>query len=259
MNKLFQVLNIVGFVGMVGANYLAVALPLNGQTPGEISDRYPTLFTPAGFTFSIWSVIYLLLLVFSVRQAKNLLKADIPAPAFVGAIGPWFFVGSVANATWLFAWHHEQFLLALAIMLALLATLVQIYVRLGIGRASASKLDRFSFHLPFSVYLGWITVATIANVSVLLVSTDWSGWGIAPGTWAILMMAAGTFIGLNVIRTRRDTAFGLVLAWAFFGIWSARRMDAAEVAPVSVAALAAMIVMLFAAVFSSWKKWKAQH
>ncbi len=246
MNKLFQILNIIGFLGVLAMNYLAVALPLNGKTPGEISDLYPTLFTPAGFTFSIWSVIYLLLLVFVVKQSKNLFKSGEAAPDFVGAIGPWFFLNCVANSVWLIAWHHEQFLLALAIMLAIFATLVQIYVRLGIGQVSVSRGEWFGVHLPFSVYLGWITVATIANVSVLLVSRGWDGFGISPATWAAGMVAAGTLIGLTMLVRRRDAAFGLVLVWAFFGIWSARSGDDTMASSVVSATLVAMFVLLAA-------------
>ncbi len=227
-------------------NYLAVTLPLNGKTPGEISDLYPTLFTPAGFTFSIWSVIYLLLLVFVVKQSKNLFKSGEAAHDFVRTIGPWFFLNCVANSVWLIAWHHEQFLLALAIMLAIFATLVQIYVRLGIGQNSVSRGEWFGVHLPFSVYLGWITVATIANVSVLLVSRGWGGFGISPASWAAIMVAVGTLIGLTMLVRRRDVGFGLVLVWAFFGIWSARSGDKTVASPVVSATLVAMFVLLAA-------------
>lgn len=254
MNKLLQFLNISGYAGILLINYLAVSLPLNGKTPGEISDLYPTLFTPAGFTFSIWSVIYTLLLVFIVKQSRNLFKSGKPAPGFVGAIGPWFFLNCVANCTWLFAWHHEEFLLALAIMLAILATLIQIYNRLGIGRPDSFGKDWFGVHLPFSVYLGWITVATIANVSVLLTSRNWDGFGIDPANWAALMIAAATIIGLVMLFLRRDAGFGLVLVWAFFGIWKARSGELPADHPVIFTAMTAMIVLFAISVFVIWKR-----
>lgn len=257
MDKRFQVLNILGLVGVLTMNYLAVALPLNGKTPGEISDLYPTLFTPAGFTFSIWSVIYLLLLVFIVKQSKNLFKSGQPAPAFVSDIGPWFFLNCVANSVWLVAWHHEEFLLALAIMLAIFATLIQIYMRLGIGLTAVSKGTWFGVHLPFSVYLGWITVATIANVSVLLVSQNWGGFGLSPATWAAVMVSAGTLIGLAMLLRRRDVGFGLVLVWAFFGIWSARNGETPVASPVVSATLVAMFVLLAASGYVAGRRLRA--
>lgn len=250
MDKTLQILNILGFAGVILMNYLSVALPLNGKTPGEISALYPTLFTPAGFTFSIWSVIYLLLLVFTIKQAKNLFRSGLAAPAFVRTIGPWFFLNCISNAAWLVAWHHEQIALAFVIMLVILATLVQIYLRLGIGRSDVSTGILFGVHLPFSVYLGWITVATIANASVLLTNLGWEGWGLAPGTWAAVMVVAGSLIGIAVLLIRRDVAYGLVLAWAFFGIWSARKNDASEAAGlVAAVTMASLVAVLAVSVF----------
>lgn len=257
MGKQYQLLNILGFIAVLTMNYLAVALPLNGKTPGDISDLYPTLFTPAGFTFSIWSVIYLLLLFFLVKQAKNLFKPGQSAPRFVQVIGPWFFINCTANAVWLVAWHHLQFGLSLAIMLGILATLLQIYLRLGIGRSKPPTGEWFSVHLPFSIYLGWITVATIANVSVLLTSREWDEFGLAPETWATIMVAAGTLIGLAVLFTRRDAAYGLVLVWAFFGIWSARKEEVPAVESVVMTTLAAMIVLILVAGFIIVKRLRA--
>lgn len=257
MNKLFPVLNLLGYASIILVNYLAVSLPLNGKTPGEISDLYPTLFTPAGFTFSIWSVIYGLLLVFIIKQSKNLFKSGQPAPAFTRMIGPWFFLNCVANCAWLFAWHHEEFLLALAIMIAILATLIQIYQRLGIGRTVSFPENWFGVHLPFSIYLGWITVATIANVSVLLTSRGWEGGGLAPESWAVLVISIGTVIGLIMLFLRRDAAFGLVLVWAFFGIWSARSGELAGNHPLILTIVTSMVILAGLSGFMFWKRMRA--
>jgi hypothetical protein len=254
VRKTYQLLNMIGFMAVLTVNYLAVALPINGKTPGEISDRYPTLFTPAGFTFSIWSVIYLLLLIFIIKQSRNLFKSGQAAPGFVQTIGPWFFLNCIANAVWLIAWHHLQFGLSLAIMLGILATLLQIYLRLDIGQSKPAKGEWLGVHLPFSVYLGWITVATIANVSILLTSYQWGGLGIAPGIWAVIMVTVGTLIGLVMLFSRRDAAYSLVLVWAFFGIWSARKNEMPVASEVVTVTLVSIIALLLAIGFVFYRR-----
>lgn len=195
-------------------NGLANALPLNNQTTGEISDRFEVFFVPAGYVFSIWGLIYLGLLAFAIYQA---MPAQRENPR-LRSIWIAFLTGALANMFWLFLWHYEQFLLTLFAMLILLGSLIVIYLRLGIHRAKVSKGERWLVHLPFSIYLGWITVATIANVTSLLEFYGWNGWGISPAIWAVIMLIAGTIIASAVSLTRADTAYMLVIMWAFAGI-----------------------------------------
>ncbi len=249
MAKQFQALNLLGFVLMLGTNYLAVSLPLNGQTPGEISDRYPTLFTPAGFTFAIWSVIYTLLLVFSVSQARGLFRRQAEAPPVVRRIGPWFFLNAVANAAWLFAWHFEQIALAMAIMLAILATLLQIYSRTGIGRTTFSRREQWQVQLPFSIYLGWITVATIANSAVLLVDAGWDGAPLTPAGWTVVLLVTALALGAWFLFRFGDVAYAMVLAWAFFGIWTARRQDVPPEHLVAYVALGGIVLLVLLSLY----------
>ncbi|MGQ9890006.1 MAG: tryptophan-rich sensory protein [Aggregatilineales bacterium] len=216
MNKdlLRQIFTIFAFAGTVAVNGLANALPLNGQTTGAISDRFPVYFVPAGYVFSIWGVIYLLLLGFTVFQA---LPSQRENP-LLRRIGYWFVVGSVANSAWIFLWHYEQFGLTLLAMVGLLATLIAIYLRLNIGRAAVSAATRWLVHLPFSVYLGWITVATVANVTTVLYIANWDGFGLSAEAWALIMLVAGGLIASAMIATRRDVAYTLVILWAYIGI-----------------------------------------
>lgn len=252
MRKTLQVLNIIGLIAVILVNYLAATLPLNGRTPGQISDLFPSLFTPAGFTFGIWSVIYVLLIIFIVRQAKGLFRSGVSAPDFVEAIGPLFIANCAANVAWLFAWHYLQFGLAMALMLGILGTLIAIYLRLvALGRTQAVH---WTVTLPFSVYLGWITVATIANASILLIHLGWDGFGIAQSTWAAIMIGAGTLIGLIVIFKRSDVWYAMVLIWAFYGIMSARNSEDSVAETVVTTALVGMILLFAGAVFSSLRK-----
>ena len=209
-----QIINVVAFLAMVVVNGLATALPLNGQNTGEISDRFRVFFVPAGYVFSIWGLIYLALLGFTVYQAMPSQREN----PRLRRIGYLFALSSLANLVWIFLWHYNFFPLTLIVMLGLLACLIAIYLRLDIGRAQVSTVERWLINVPFSIYLGWITVATIANATSLLYYLGWNGFGIAPQVWAIAMLAAGLVIAAWMARSRGDIAYLLVLVWAFAGI-----------------------------------------
>jgi benzodiazapine receptor len=211
---LLQSLNVLAFAVTVIVNGLASSLALNGRTTAEVSDQYFTLVTPAGYVFSIWGVIYALLLAFVVFQA---LPSQRGKP-FLRQISVLFILSSVFNVVWLFLWHYDQIVLSVVLMFALLATLIAVYLRLGIGKTVVSVKERVFVHLPFSVYLGWITVASIANVASALVAVGWDGFGLASDVWAVLVIGVALLITLGVIATRRDVAYSLVLVWALVGI-----------------------------------------
>jgi len=209
-----QVINVLAVVATIAINGLANALPLNGLTTGEISDRFDVYFVPAGYVFSIWGLIYLALIGFAVYQA---LPAQRENPR-LRRVGYLFAVSCVANVAWLFLWHYERFLLTVVAMVTLLLSLIGIYLRLGIGRVRVPAAERWLVRVPFSIYLGWVTVATIANVTSLLDYVNWSGWGISPEAWTVIMLVAATGIASAVSLTRGDVAYMLVIVWAFAGI-----------------------------------------
>jgi benzodiazapine receptor len=213
-DMLRQFLVIVATIGVITVNGLANALPINGQQTGDISDRFNVYFVPAGYVFSIWGLIYLGLIGYTVFQALPSQRAN----PRLRAVGYLYVASSVANIVWIFLWHYEQFAWTLVAMLALLGLLIAIYQRLGIGLTPMAGAERWLVRLTFSVYLGWITVATVANVTTLLDYLGWNGWGIAPVVWAVIMLGVATVVGLGVILMRSDWAYGLVLVWAFAGI-----------------------------------------
>jgi hypothetical protein len=221
-NKQLAIFNLLGFILTIVLNGLANALPINGKTTGELSDAYPNLFVPAGFTFSIWAVIYLALLAFIVYQLKQAFSKQSENNGFIGQIGIFFVLSCIANASWIVAWHYQYILLSFFIMLCILFTLLQIYQRLQIGLVSVSSAEKWLVHVPFSIYLGWITVATIANVTTLLVDARWNGFGIEPEIWTVLVIVVGGLIGSRVVEDRKDFAYGLVIVWAYYGIISKR-------------------------------------
>ena len=243
LSKTVQIVNIVAFVAVLTVNFLSNWLPLNGRTAEQISDALPSYFTPAGYTFSIWGLIYLALLGFIVYQA---LPAGRSNP-LVGKIGWGFVVTSVANAAWLFAWHFGAYVLSVLIMLSLLVTLIVIYRRLEIGQPNPalSLADKLLVQFPFSLYLGWITVATIANTASVLNYLGWDGFGIAEPTWAAIMMLVAVVVAGLLLFKRRNLAYAAVLVWALFGIRAAQS-DVAVVANTAVIAAALIAILALA-------------
>jgi len=230
---MIKYLNLVFYGGMVIMNYLANALPLNDKTTGQISDAYPNLFVPAGITFSIWGVIYLLLAIYCVIQftGKN--------QVVVAEIGWSFALTCLLNALWIVFWHFERLPLSLAIMVALLITLIYINKRLtswplGIPKAS------------FGIYLGWICIAAIANITALLVHYKWSGFGLSEETWTIIMILAGAGIAALALYQFRNPFIGLSVIWAFAGIILKRQHD------YHLIVLASVIALSFVVIFVVW-------
>ncbi len=209
-----QLLVILTVLATIIANILANALPLNGLNTGEISDRFRVYFVPAGYVFSIWGVIYLGLIAYAVFQALPSQRENPRLQAIAG----WAILGNLANIAWIFLWHYEQFVGTLGAMLILLATLIAVYLRLGAGLTRVSPAETWAVRLPFSIYLGWITVATVANVTSLLDYLNWNGFGIAPEIWMVIVLAAVLVIAALMNFTRRDVAYAAVLLWALAGI-----------------------------------------
>ena len=216
MNRdiLRQVIVVMAVIATLVVNGLANALPLNGLTTGEISDRFQVYFVPAGYVFSIWGLIYVGLILYAIYQA---LPAQRENPR-LRATGYLFALSCLANIAWLFLWHYELFLFTLVAMGALLLLLIAIYLRLGIGRTAVSTGERWLVQLLFSVYLGWISVATIANVTSVLDYLNWGGWGLSPELWTAIMLLAGVGLAFGLAFSRGDVAYGLVIIWAYAGI-----------------------------------------
>jgi hypothetical protein len=213
-DTLRQLSNTLSVLLALTINILANALPLNGQNTGEISDRFKVYFVPAGYIFAIWGLIYIGWMVFAVYQ---FLPKQKESPR-LRRLGYFFTLSGVANAAWLFCWHYNQIGLSVLVMLILLGLLITSYLRLGIARTPNSTFEHWSVEVPFSVYLGWISVATIANVSDWLFSINWGGWGIPAPIWATVMIGAACLLGLLMAFTRLDDAYLFVLIWALIGI-----------------------------------------
>lgn len=212
--ELLPYANIAAFIITLIINGLANTTLIGGRTTADISNMYPTLITPAGYVFAIWGIIYVLLAVFLVYQALPSQKSK----PFQKQISGLFILTCVFNISWLFLWQNNYVSYSVILIVGFLLSLIAIYLRLNIGKSSAPLKEKLAVQLPFSVYLGWVTIATIANITIALTAANWDGFGIAAETWAVLVLLVALLITLAVIVTRRDIAFSLVIIWALAGI-----------------------------------------
>lgn len=211
---MIKYLNLVFFAGMIVMNYLANALPLNKVTTGELSDSYPNLFVPAGITFAIWGVIYILLLIYCVLQFTS---TGTNQEAVTGL--SWLFaVSCILNALWIVCWHYRQMVPSVLVMVALLITVILINFQIR-------NLPFGMIKAAFGIYLGWICIATIANVTALLVNTEWQRFGISEEIWAIVMILTGTLIVSATLLRLNNPFIGFSVIWAFIGIAIKRQED----------------------------------
>jgi hypothetical protein len=213
-NTLRQVVvSLTVFITIV-INILADALPINGLNTGAISDKFKVYFVPAGYVFAIWGIIYIGLIAYAVYQALPAQRAN----PRLQATGWWVVLGGLANCAWIFLWHYLQFVGTLAAMLVLLTTLIAVYQGLGIGRTKVRSGETWAVRIPFSIYLGWITVATVANVSDVLDTLHPLGFSSAAATWMVVTLAVVLIIAGLMNFLRRDVSYAIVILWALAGI-----------------------------------------
>jgi hypothetical protein len=248
---LIKVAVLVTYLTMIAANALANILPIGGITTGEISNFYPNLFAPAAYTFAIWGLIYLLLAgyvlyQFGLFQKKKSKKRE----ELLQKIAPYFIYSSIANTLWIFAWHYKLITLSVFLMIAILICLIRI--------ANMLREKKFDLHekifilTPFSVYFGWITVATVANITTFLVSIRWYGFGIAEQNWTVIILVVAAIIGILRILRDQNIIYGLVFIWAYIGIFvkhvSPNEFDS-EYTPVITAAPITIVMLAIANIY----------
>jgi benzodiazapine receptor len=240
-----QIIVILTVAATIMVNILANALPINGLNTGEISGRFLVYFVPAGYVFSIWGLIYIGLIAYAVFQAFPSQREN-PRLRKTGYLAA---LGGLANIAWIFLWHYEQFPLTLIAMCTLLVSLIAIYLRLGIGKTIVPTAETWTVQIPFSVYLGWITVATVANITDVLYFLNWDGFGISPKVWFLLVLAAVIVISGLISLTRRDIAYNLVILWALVGI----AVKHSSVTLIMVTSLVASVIVAAILLYSRFK------
>ena len=252
--KFIQVAILISVIITIIVNSLANVLPINNKTTQALSDALPNLFVPAGITFAIWGVIYILLILFAIYQAKDLFKKDKNETKFVEKIGVLFIISCFFNILWIFLWHYEQVALSLLVMIGLFISLLMIYLKLEIGKTKASLKEKIFVNLPFSVYLGWITVATIANVTAFLVKINWDAFGIEPQIWTMLVIIVVTIITILIIIRRNDYAYSTVIIWALLGIYIKRSTDQLEIANMTIISIITILIVIILSILFKYKK-----
>lgn len=250
MLRTLQIINAFALIFTLTINALANILPINGMNTGELSALYPSLFTPAGFTFSIWSVIYLLLIGFVIVQRS------ISEKPYFKELSLWFWLSCVANCTWILAWHYQLIFASVIIMLTLLYSLTNLFLIVQKDQ-QFNLLQKIFVQLPFVFYFAWICVATIANISALLVSLSWDGGFLPPVIWTIIMTTIATALGMIIVWKYKTPAFFLVLIWALFGIYSKwNNTENQAIASAALGELSLLAVLFFVFQFGFTRKLK---
>ena len=239
--KTLRWLNLAAFVLVIAMNWASSNLQINGNTVASVSDGIPSLFTPAGYVFAIWGIIYLALGAFviygvSKKQADNQL---------IDRIGPWFVINSLLNMVWLVSWLMEWWLISLVIIALMLVTLIITYLRLNAFREDARGKDFWFVLFPFSIYLAWISVATIANTSIIFAANGITSLGVSGTFWTAVMITVATLVSNLMVVLRRDWFFPLVVIWAVIGIAIANDGNTAILITAVVVVLEQILVMFF--------------
>lgn len=251
VSTVIKIITAVTFLVMIVINALANSLPINGINTGQISDSYPNLFAPAGMTFAIWGLIYLLLAGHTLYQIGLFHgKSDMVKTELLRKTGILFSISSIANSAWIFAWHYRNIPLSMLLMIVILICLILIVQM--INKEQLSTREKVFIKLPFSVYFGWITVATIANATVLLVSLNWNRFGISEPVWTIIILCIGMLIGAVTTIRNKDIPYGLVLIWAYAGIYikhSSSNGFAGQYPEVIATVIGCLIIFLIALVY----------
>jgi len=232
-----RIIIILSLILVLVVNFLANSLPINGVTTGEVSD-FPILFVPAGYVFSIWGLIYVALIAFVIYSLTPKGLADEK----IDSIAWWFVASNVFNAAWIFLWHYMQFTLTLIPIFVLLISLMVIYLKLRIGIEKRTLSETLLVTAPFGIYLGWATVAVVANVSQALYNLGWNGAPLTPPIWTVIMLGVASLLGVLMIFLRHEVAYPLVLVWAFIGIW-VKHVDTPLVAITALVLAIALFVL----------------
>ncbi|MFS0560673.1 tryptophan-rich sensory protein [Terribacillus sp. 179-K 1B1 HS] len=228
--------SLLAYIAAIAVNYLSNALPLGGKTMQQLSDQLGVLFQPAGYAFSIWGIIYFFVLIWVIRLFLRSTRESEWYPKAAGA----FIASCIFNIAWLFSFHYELFSISIIPMVALLISLIILY------QTVSTSSDRRKFDLfPFSIYIGWVSVATILNVGILFVSLgvdNIEGWLLSGEVWTIILLIVGTILAIGFMHIFRDSIYPLVFVWAYFAIAAARAEDFPAIT--AVASIMAVIILI---------------
>lgn len=220
--KIYALVNFTIILLVIIWNYWANTSTVNEYTVGELSDKYNSLFTPAGYAFSIWGLIFLGLLVHGIYQLNCAFTYSKP-DEFIEKIGPWLSIANIGNGLWIWVWLQERTGLSVVVMTIILVSLIVVILKLNMERWNAPKAVIAFIWWPICLYSGWISVATIANISAHLAHLEWS-FLFSPITWTIIMIVFATLLNIIMVKARNMREFACVGVWALIAI-SVRHWD----------------------------------
>ncbi len=255
MKKSLQILNLLTFLVAVAINYLYNSGNRAPNTVGEISDKYENLLTPAGYAFSIWGLIYLMLFLFVIYQARSLFTKSAEDD-FVTAIGPWFILSNIMNASWIIAFTNDMIGFSVVLMLVFFFALLKIVVNLDMERPQVPFSRLLFLWWPFSLYFGWLNVALIANLSVYFRSLGWDGSPLPQSTWAIIILIVAGIIFSSMIWSRNMREYAVAGAWGIVAIGMNNWASHQDVAYTAFVVAGLLIINVLA---HGFKKQVADH
>jgi hypothetical protein len=254
--KQLSICNAAALIVTIFINYLSNTGIVNNNTMKDVSDRYQNHFTPAGYAFSIWGLIYLALLAFVIYGLAGTFKKKSTDTGFVTQIDWWFVISCMANCFWIFAWLYDYTGLSVLIMIILLVALFRIVIVTNVKRERSTFKKSLFVWLPFSLYSGWITVALIANIAAYLIKIKWNGFGITEVNWTIIMICAAVIINLFMTWSRRMWEYALVGVWALAAIAINNQSSST---PVVQTAFIATGILLVSCILHALKPQKVVH
>lgn len=228
MRNTFPIVNGIALISTIFVNYLSNTGAFNGNTMKTVSDSYFNLFTPAGYAFSIWGLIYLGLFSFAIYTGRSLFTKQEPHPA-LAKIGWWFLISCLGNSLWVTAWLYNYTLLSVGLMVIILISLLKIITSLRISLTKENIKDYLFIAVPFTLYVGWISVAIIANIAAYLTKIQWDGFGINSVTWTIILIVITGVVNIYMVTRRNMRAFGAVGIWALLAIAANQSTDSSAI------------------------------
>ena len=252
MKKIYGILNFVALVATIYVNYASNTGAIAGKTIGNVSDDLNTLFTPAGYAFAIWGLIYLLLIGFAIYGLRPVF-VKVRDDSFLDKTAGWFALSCVANIAWIYCWLYEYTGWSIVCMFLILICLLIIVIKNGMELYDAAFPTILFVWWPFVIYSGWITVASIANVSAYLHKIQWGGWGLSETSWTLIMIIIAGVVNLAITWIRNMREFALVGAWALGAIAVANWHTNETIAN---AAFVVMGLLIGSSTLHAIKNWK---
>lgn len=241
-----SLISIILFAITLMINMLGSTGFINGLNQKDVSDKFSTLITPAGFTFSIWGIIYLLLFItlvilFIKRNEKYY-------ASIINQISSLFWLSCFFNASWIIVFSYKLIGLSVVVILGLCFSLLLILRRLLIIHTPG----KFFAPLVFAIYGGWVFTASFVNIALFLNYLNISFGSLAKETIYLVLLIMLVFLAILLQNYHKNAIFNLPIAWGFFGILKA--LELKEIAtPISNVLLVGIILLVLKSVFDFYR------